>query len=731
MKEYYAHSLPNESNKSKWQTLTEHSLNVANKSYSFAKRANMPESICNAVYNTCLYHDLGKAQDDFTKKLEGKNIKVIHSSGGAKAALEEPELKKHGICLIYAFVISSHHGQTRNKGSKLDKEDSGTLAGFLKNVPTYDKDFFNSLTPYLKKIDMNEITIFLGNRPFSIFIFIQMLRSFLIDADYLDTEEFINKKYHIPNYDWKSTDEELNILIKNLNSNKYLDKINEYRCDILNSLIKKASYLPKGFYSVSSPPGSGKTISCLSFAIKHLIKNNLEKIITIEPMITLTNQTAKNFKNIFGKENVLEHHSSFSILNENDLSEHQKEQLILASQNFDYPFVNTTFNQFFDAIFKGSTSSTRKLHNFANSVIIVDEPQNLPYHLLTPIMHVLCELVVNYNCSVILSTATPCNYSQIFNDNQQIKNLVETNNIEIIELVDNLEEVYKNFIRNTFEFINKKISLDELATIIDKTNSTLIVFNSRKKSQKFFKKLKTTNKFYLSNLMCKKHIEETIEKIKACNFQCILVATSIVDTGMDFDFENCYRENASLASILQSAGRKNRNNKFKLTPIYIFELDEFNHLHEDASITKQLFKEGIDFNSPEAINKFYTIKHNEKDPSTRDKYNLYQKIISQNYRDVHNEYHFIEDKNNVSILIKYDNEATKIINNINLTKDLNNKQLQQYTISIYENQFNDLKDFIEIKTTLDEVEYYILNNIKYSEECGLLLDEEISTSLTF
>ena len=235
---------------------------------------------------------------------------------------------------------------------------------------------------------------------------VRVLFSCLVDADYLDTEKFMNVSSASQRGHHKKLSE-LQILLEDhfckLNNNSEDSTVNVIRRCVQEQCIKMSSG-ENGFYSLTVPTGGGKTLSSLLWAMRHAVCNGQKRIIIAIPYTSIIVQTASVLKSIFGEENVLEHHSQFTI--DSIIDKDIRLKAKLASENWDYPIVVTTNVQLFESMFSNKPSDCRKLHNIANSVIILDEVQTLPTDYLQPIVDALKSYQRMFGISVLFTTAS-------------------------------------------------------------------------------------------------------------------------------------------------------------------------------------------------------------------------------------------------------------------------------------------------------------------------------------
>ena len=330
--------------------------------------------------------------------------------------------------------------------------------------------------------------------------------------------------------------------------------VNHIRAEIRDA-CEQAAEAPPGIFSLTVPTGGGKTLSGTAFAFKQALRNNLKRIIYVIPYTSIIEQTADVLRNILGGENVLEHHSNFD-------PEKETPQSRLASENWDAPIIVTTAVQFFESLYACKSSQCRKLHNIAESVVILDEVQLLPTRLLLPCAEAIRQLATHYRTSVVLSTATQLALPGI--DTQDVH--------EIIPPTLNL---YKRLKRTQIEFpVNRteRRSWEDLAEELAKYQQVLCVVNTRKDCRDLFDRM-PDGTLHLSALMCGEHRSHVIADIKArlAHQEPVrVISTQLVEAGVDIDFPIVYRAFTGLSSIAQSAGRCNREGLHETGRVVVF-----------------------------------------------------------------------------------------------------------------------------------------------------------------
>ena len=337
-------------------------------------------------------------------------------------------------------------------------------------------------------------------------------------------------------------------------------KINEIRCEILETCRTAAEGQP-GFYALTVPTGGGKTLASMRFALHHALRNStMRRIIYAIPYTSIIEQSAQVFRDWLGFQNVLEHHSGFDFDAQEDDQGPQseealaRERLRLASENWDAPVIVTTNVQLFDSLFANRTSKCRKLHNIANSVIVLDEAQMLPTAWLEPCLAALRELVEHYGCSVLFCTAT-----------QPALSIPARGIPDVREICTDVAGAFKELKRVSFDY-GGNFSNNELARQLLQHSQALCIVDSRKQAKDVYGLLAehSSEAFHLSTLMHAEHRKKTIEAIRRRlteGLPCRVVSTSLVEAGVDLDFPVVYRALSGLDSIVQAAGRCNREGK--------------------------------------------------------------------------------------------------------------------------------------------------------------------------
>lgn len=438
---------------------------------------------------------------------------------------------------------------------------------------------------------------------------VRMLYSCLVDADYLDTERFMQPEQSRLRGGKDSIECLLSRLEKYLNElkqNSIDSEVNRIRNEVQQYCIV-ASEGEVDYYSLTVPTGGGKTLSSVLWALRHAKKNRLKHVIIAIPYTSIITQTAAILRHIFGDENVLEHHSNVNSTNDKE----ESRKLKLATENWDYPIIVTTNVQLFESLFSNKPSVCRKLHNIANSVLILDEVQTLPAEFLLPIIDTLDTLKRIFNVSVLFTTAS----QPILSGRIQGTNYLASFDAlpKINEIIPCTANLHHRLRRVKLDFDNTPQSYDEIAMKLSGHQRVLCIVNTRKDAKEIYSRLpKEGLCFHLSRMMCPTHVRETIEEIKLAlkdesNTIIRVVATQLVEAGVDIDFPTVYRQETGLDSILQAAGRCNREGRWNISTTHVFALQNGlppGHITQTNNARKNMVGD-FDWFAPEAMREYF------------------------------------------------------------------------------------------------------------------------------
>ncbi|MGR4862237.1 CRISPR-associated endonuclease Cas3'' [Caulobacter sp. LARHSG274] len=548
---FFAHSLKNGSI-NEWEPLVHHLSDTAHLASKFAASFGCGE-LADAAG---LLHDLGKYQAEFQTMLHGVVAKVDHAAHGACYARSRYKL----LGSLIAHGIAGHHagladGLFEPEG-RLARMDA-TLDGI---VATAESD--GLVFPVRPGPPLFERSADTG---FQMAFLIRMLFSCLVDADYLATENFFVRaegREIPPRGAAASLTDLATALDGRLKAFGVTEpgSLNARRTQILGHVRSLAGSAP-GVFTLTVPTGGGKTLTSLAFALDHARANGLERVVVGIPFTSVIEQTAQVYRDALAPHQnaILEHHSAFD---QSQIDGREaRAKLSLAMETWDQPLIVTTTVRLFESLFSNRPSQCRKLHNLTRSVIVLDELQTLPLELLRPCVAALKELAANYGCSIVLCTATqPALLADPPGGGRPFVNGFEN----VIELAPDPPALFKALRRVKVEAIGEQTDADLVARLED-APQVLCIVNSRFHAQTLFDAIgHVDGARHLSTLMCAAHRRAVLAEIRADLLEerpCRVISTSLVEAGIDVDFPLVLRAEAGLDSILQAAGRCNREGR--------------------------------------------------------------------------------------------------------------------------------------------------------------------------
>lgn len=758
-----------------YETCVEHLSMVSCFAGSFASRFGYLEEGLIAG----LLHDAGKYSDAFQKRIrDPENTSTVdHSTLGAVLAFRMRHIPS-------AFSIAGHHSGLPNGGNRWSLDPS-TLRGRIEKIEresSKDKDIERLLSEinFEDKMGLKQVL-----NKYSEMMITRMIFSCLVDADRLDAEYFtssnsLRREFEFLEYvhqelkrRWTPqtlpiTLQEVETVSKSLTAKMIKNKAGEIdslvtkmrkindqlldrsgksqldklRCDILKQCISKgrnADY-GKGVYTLTAPTGSGKTNSSITFALEHAKTNNLERVIYVIPYTSIIDQTAAKLEEYFDDQIdndnpvVLPHYSeaSYQMEEESDLTQDNLRRRF-AAENWNVPIVVTTAVQFFESLYSSKASKCRKLHNLTNSVIIFDEAQTLPIPYLIPCVEAISELVKDFDATAILCTATqptllPC-FRDAFSDEK----------LEIPELIDISDDDRKLFDRTTISY-KGKMSAENVAEELKGLEQALCIVNTRKSAQEIYDIIKNDSElegtFCLTTLQCafdRLDILRCIRKRLSEGKECKVIATSLIEAGVDIDFPVVYREETGIDSVFQAAGRCNREGKRDKakSPVYIFSLEgqkrALEQISQNIMATKAATGQYRDF-SFSTVQRYFNYFLNFKGLPALDS----KKIMSMHenginggclrpFRKIDEEFKII-DSDAVTVYMPLDDTAKSLCKRLKsgeFSKGIFRK-LGRYSVNVWPKHLEELSSLGKVTSIGNDRKSFILDDLSvYSREYGL------------
>lgn len=672
----------------------------------------------------------GKSGFDPEAHLEWKSGKIPHAIYGAKVA---ENVFGKVIGRILAYGIAGHHAGLPD-WSPAEGAGQSSLQFQAFQIKSSE---IAEIDPYIEQ-NLRNLKIVAPPWKFAddmdCSLWIRMLFSCLVDADFLDTEKFMNVGQFNLRGDYLSMQslwEKCSLFFNRMDAQSENTEVNAIRRKVRKRCLEAAD-APQGIFSLSVPTGGGKTLSSLAFGIQHAIKHQLDRIIYVIPYTSIIEQNADVFRSVVGDDQIIEHHSS---LEEDDATPKSR----LAAENWDAPLIVTTSVQFFESLFSAKSSRCRKLHNIANSVVILDEAQMLPVDFLEPILEVMRLLVAHYKTTFVISTATQPALGEKKFQGYHFKGIKDIREImgnkdEVTQLYDSLKRVQVQMP----ETVCTVSDWNDIARKLCKHEQVLCIVSDRKSCRELFERM-PEGTVHLSALMCGQHRSEVIAKIKEKLKQnqqsdrkepVRIVSTQLVEAGVDIDFPVVYRALAGLDSIAQAAGRCNREGKMSEPgTVIVFNpprQPRIGLLRKAAETTRSLYS--VIKEDPLAYGVFEKYfselywKANSLD-AKQISGKLTSRACEFYFRTAAERFRIIDDESQRSVLVRY-GEGDKLIDqlkSIGPNRSLMRK-LQRYSVNIYDYDFKKMLQQGKIEEIHPRI-YALASGLDYSPHTGLNCDE--------
>lgn len=712
----------------RFESVRDHLQQVADLAAEFAE----PFVASGWAYIAGLAHDIGKYSNEFQDRILHDGPRVDHSTAGAYVLGEELKL------LLLAYCVAGHHGGLPNYGSEVD--GSG-LAGRLNKakrggVPDCraykDELEFSFPEPPGLLLDP-ELQNNPSEQPFALQFLTRMLFSCLVDADFLCTERFMadgaRESLHYDKI--AALADRLEELLASFRPP--VTKLGALRCEASDDCLKAAKG-PKGLYSLTAPTGSGKTYSLMRFALQHAREHGMPRVICAEPYTSIIEQNAQVYRDVFGDENVLEHHSGFDFDADEFAADGLGTRLRLAAENWDAPVVVTTNVQLFESLYANKTSRCRKLHNLANSVIVLDEAQMIPVGFLSPCIRALAELVKHYGCTVLLSSATQPAVAGKFDEM----------GLRCTEIISNTKELFSALRRVSYRSLGT-VPDDELANLMAQNDQALCIVNSRKQARAVYDAVfdladDSSSVFHLTTLMYPEHRKRTLATVRervAKGLPCLLVATSLVEAGVDLDFPVVFRGVAGIDSMVQAAGRCNREGKRPIEDslVYLFQsAEKYGLPHEIIQrakvslmalpILEEVGSDVSEIESLETVERFFSLLYGVKGPEGLDCHGILEslskcgKSFAFDFEAVANQFRLIEDGSFPVVMPSEEIAEDLDLLERGVVSRASMRRISRHSVSLYQRDIETLRSEGVIHEVTDGL-YSLDDETRYDEKTGL------------
>lgn len=670
--------------------LKDHLMNVARMAATYARFLGFEDE----AWLAGILHDIGKYGHLFRKRLEKKARRIDHWSAGAYIALTKYQL--NGVAA--ALAIDGHHtGLQQASKSYLgslhpEKLQTNHPLGLRLSEPDFQKliDLFTSDGLSMPEISPSSKPLFSMSdiSRCSTMLDVRMLFSTVVDADFIDTEahfkpDAYGKKLHRKSGGKLESEFLFDILtsyIEDLSGKVNVSaSIRELRSLLLRDCIL-AGQAPPGLFTLTAPTGSGKTLSMLAFALKHAAVNRLQRIITVIPYLSIIEQTAQEYRKAFSyaqtscdwRNLILEDHSmarervgEATGNHDWDSEEQGSSRSKLLAENWDAPIIVTTSVQFLESLFANNSSSCRKLHRMANSVILFDEVQTLPVTLAIPTLATLSHLSERFGSTIVFSTATQPAFTHLDRDVRKFC-VSGWNPKEIVRDVPKTFDLARRVQVSVKHGSANCVRWTDIAKEMAFSEQSLCIVNLKRHAVELFKKLKAlcdVNIFHISTNMCPEHRKKILDDVRNClrdGFPCRLVATQCVEAGVDLDFPVVLRSWGPLDSLSQAAGRCNRNGTTVTGDFSIFVPEDEGYpdgaYGQAAQVARVLLKnrlrKDLNINDPILFQEYYRQLYSVTD---LEKQELSNAIRLGDFRATAHHYKLIPNRT-INVLVPYERE---------------------------------------------------------------------------
>lgn len=730
---YYAHSLSSAS-KDRWHRLQDHLCATGDMAYHFAAEFGGG----NAGRLAGVLHDLGKYSAKFQRRIEGSGEPVDHSTAGA---IEITNLGAKGydhiVTQLLAYAVAGHHAGLADFNELIDR--------LGKEIEVVAPQWRVDIKPVAEGLWPQGIELQKEGLGFSLGFLGRMLFSCLVDADYKDTEAFYAENgQHVIDRDWPQLRADVTGLISCFDAHMaalarrsdQTSDINQLRSSILSHIRTQAD-LPKGLFTLTVPTGGGKTLASLGFALDHAKAHGLRRIVYAIPFTSIIDQTVGIFREVLGPDHVLEHHSSID--EDKNKGREELSKLCLAMEDWAAPVIVTTNVQLFESLFANRPSKCRKLHNLVNSVIILDEAHTLPLKLLRPTLAALNELARHYGCTIILCTATqPALDKRDFESGLDLAGR---------ELAPNPAELAQRLRRVTFSH-GIEMDDDQLVAALRDHPQALVIVNSRKHALNLYRKVVSEGLdgvVHLTTRQYAAHRKRILAQIRMDLKEgrpCRLIATSLIEAGVDVDFPRVWRAEAGLDQVLQAAGRCNREGKRRVEDsiVTVFKPADDKPPREFEQLISAFHRttpEHVDLLSPDAIRRYFREVYWQKGPERLDEKGILGRFgmsgprLAFDFRKVAEDYRMIESV--MLPVIINDNpavtEVLKRLENPAASAGKAARELQNYVVQVPHTARAALMangSVIAYRSDIWGDQFAILNESRqtlYTSEAGLIWEE--------
>jgi CRISPR-associated endonuclease/helicase Cas3 len=769
--DYWAHSAsdsqPRKDSREGWQLLAEHLEAVARIARELAACAQPKnEQFADIAGLAGVLHDFGKYTNDFQQMLQSGQGRCQHAIHGAmlayfgtEAAAQKPRLQ------TVAAAIAGHHAGlmdwTPQLQTKLLAQGFKHEAFSLVSRASSDCDKLAAILSGLS----SQRDVPAGQRKARFDLVVRMLFSCLVDADRLDSGG------RAPLQEDLRAIERLNTLFQHIDALKNAapeGRVKQMRAKVLEDCLNAASAPEKErLFSLSVPTGGGKTLAAMAFALQRavLYPDRFWRVIVVIPYLSIIEQNAQVYSEVFGQDAVLEHHSgSIQKLvkrdgdhfipaddkNDEEEKRFQETGLRPETENWDAPLIVTTSVRFFESLFSNRPSDLRRVHNIARSIVILDEVQTLPRRLLGPLLGMMKELAEDWDTNFVFSTATQPAF-----DRPSHKRDLRWEPGTLTEIVRDPASLHRDLKRVEICWeIEQPLGWAEIAQRMAAARQCLAIVNVRDHASQLHQEvlrvaeeqgLHKEGVFHLSTRMCAAHrlrvLDKVRKRLKAAE-SCHVVSTQLVEAGVDVDFPLVLRALAPLDSIVQAAGRADREGKITAAlghpggKVIVFLPEDHklppNEYQEAAGITEAIAKQeqldggSVQVDSADAIRRYFERYYGESGTDLGEK--LVDHREHERFATLAQDFEMISNRTR-DVFVPDDEEAQKAIeelrhrlsHSMELTLGLR-RTLQRHIVGLSPSEFEKAKGVLEQVATATGDEIWVAVDQAYDEQLGLIFN---------
>lgn len=686
------------------------------------------------LYVIGLLHDIGKYMDEFQKRIRGEQIRVEHSTCGALAA---GSLFPNVMGLMMQFCIAGHHSGLPDAGFPNDTQELGTLYGRLKREFSDYSEYKRELE--IPSVDFGAWAEFVAgdcrkDQELQIDKFAFLTRyafSCLVDADSTDTADFCREEERprALRSDFQACLDRVNARLSAFVCRTNLQKARS----ALQAQAFRNADRDAEIYLLNMPTGSGKTLASVKIALERALAEKKKRIIYVIPYNSIIDQTVDVFEGLFGGElEILRHQSTFSYEDAEDQDEDYRKAATLAAENWDAPFIVTTAVQFFESVYANKRGKLRKLHNMADSILVFDEAHLMPQSYLQPCLQSIAFITQYLNSEAIFLTATMPDFENLIHKyalpDSKIFNLIQDTSL------------FGEFQKCRYEYIGE-VEADALLEKSSQSPSSLVIVNSKKAARQLFRECSTGKKYHLSTYMTpydrKRILQEIREELNRLEkdyptYEAVpkerritIIATSLIEAGVDLDVYTVFRERSGLDSILQAGGRCNREGRRAIADVFVFDFADYTRrapIEEKGNLAKELLGKYEDISKPLCIAEYYDTLYFMKQEEIQKNamHKMCSKIRRLPFKEYAEKFELIDSKT-VSVVVVRDEKSRELAEHLRYTKSVNTRMLQNYVCTVYQKELENL-----IKQHVVEdygTGVYCLTNLDYyDEQIGILFE---------